>query len=64
MIGDCHQFQLSPISKITYFSEYVQPKGDYGYGNNLKPVHFFDRDCDLYDFFKKVEVIEDFKIKK
>lgn len=50
--------------KITYFSEYVQPKGDYGYGNNLKPVHFFDRDCDLYDLIKKVEVIEDFKIKK
>jgi len=50
--------------KITYFSEYTQSKGQYGYEYNLRPIHFFDRDCNLYEIIKKVEVIEDFKIKK
>lgn len=50
--------------KITYFSEYTQSKGQYGYEYNLRPIHFFDQDCNLYETIKKVEVIEDFKIKK
>jgi|TARA_B110000259_G_scaffold82717_2_gene96649 hypothetical protein len=50
--------------KITYFSEYTQSKGQSGYEYNLRPIHFFDRDCNLYEIIKKVEVIEDFKIKK
>ena len=50
--------------KITYFSEYTQSKGQYWYEYNLRPIHFFDRDYNLYEIIKKVEVIEDFKIKK
>ena len=49
--------------KITYFSEYIEPKGQYGYEYSLDPIHFFDLDCNLYDLVKKFEIIDDFEVK-
>ena len=49
--------------KITYFSEYIEPKGEHGYEYTFKPIHFFDLDCNLNDIVKKVEIIENFNVK-
>jgi len=46
--------------KITYFPEYIEPKGEYGIQDK---IHFFDSDCNLYDIVKEVEIIEDFEVK-
>ncbi len=45
--------------KIKYFSEYIQPKGEYGV---QEKIHFFDLDCNLYKLVKKVEIIENFSV--
>ena len=46
--------------KITYFLEYIEPKGEYGIQDK---IHFFDSDCNLYDLVKEVKVIENFNVK-
>jgi hypothetical protein len=46
--------------KITYFPEYIEPKGEYGIQDK---IHFFDSDCNLYDLVKEVKVIENFNVK-
>ena len=45
--------------KIKYFSEYIEPKGQYGI---QEKIHFFDLDCNLYELVKKVEIIENFSV--
>tara|TARA_B100001250_G_C19788568_1_gene785344 strand:- start:136 stop:1254 length:1119 start_codon:yes stop_codon:yes gene_type:complete len=47
--------------KITYFTEYIEPKGEYGSVQDKN--HFFESDCNLYDLVKEFEIIENFNIK-
>jgi hypothetical protein len=46
--------------KIKYFSEYIEPKGEYGFQEKF---NIFESNCNLYDIVKEVEVIEDFNVK-
>jgi len=46
--------------KITYFAEYIEPRGEYGSVQDKN--HFFKSDCNLYDLVKKVEIIENFSV--
>ena len=52
---------INTFLKITYFGEYIEPKGEYG---SIKDKnHFFESDCNLYNLVKEFQVIENFNIK-
>ena len=47
--------------KITYFEEYIEPKGEYGSVQDTN--HFFESDCNSYNIVKEFEIIENFNVK-
>ena len=47
--------------KITYFQEYIEPKGEYGSVQDTN--RFFESNCNSYNLVKEFEIIENFNVK-